>query len=73
MTEPNRSLWLGNRAMSWEDSPRWQRLLVFWGGLALSIGLCLKTGQTESWSVLVFAMLAGRAMPTLFDLTPRGR
>jgi hypothetical protein len=73
MTEPNRSLPLGRPLTTWEDLPRWQRLTVFWGALALGVAFCIKSGQTESWSALVFAMLAGRLMPTLFDLTPKGR
>jgi hypothetical protein len=73
MTEPTRSFWLGERATSWQSLPRWQRLTCFWGALAVSVGFSVKTGQTEAWSILVFAMLAGRLMPTLYELTPKGR
>lgn len=73
MTEPNRSLGIGHPLATWEDLPRWQRLTAFWAALALSVGFGVKSGETEGWAILVFALLAGRLAPALFDPTPRGR
>lgn len=73
MTEPNRSFWLGDRATSWEDLPRWQQLVGFWAAFLLAVGFCLKVGQMEAWLILSSAALAGRIGSTLFELKPAGR
>ena len=73
MTEPNRSLGIGYPLATWDDLPRWQRLVAFWALFLVATGFCVKIGQFETWFILSSGVLAGRLSSTLFELRAAGR
>lgn len=73
MTEPNRSLGIGQPVTTWDDLPRWQRLAAFWAALLIAVGFGLKIGQSETVFILLFTFLAGRLSGSLFQLKATGR